>query len=107
MQKNAPRYHRASVAVDFSRKRYIVIRYRHHLLSADTMPRTIIDLPAEQLLEVDRLCRALSISRAEAARRALQAFVREHQDVQHEGFGMWRGMRASGAEIAKTLRKHW
>jgi hypothetical protein len=73
----------------------------------DPMPRTIIDIPAEQLLEVDRICRALNISRAEGVRRALHAFVREHEDIQHEGFGLWQGARTSGAELARSLRKHW
>lgn len=71
------------------------------------MPRTIIDIPSEQLLEVDRICRSLNISRAEGVRRALQGFARENQDIQHEGFGLWRGTRASGVEIFKSLRKHW
>lgn len=71
------------------------------------MPRTIIDIPAEQLLEVDRICRALNISRAEGVRRALQDFVREHQAVQQEGFGLWQDARLSGTELVEALRRQW
>ena len=71
------------------------------------MPRTIIDIPAEQLLEVDRTCRALNISRAEGVRRALLEFVREHQDIQQEGFGLWQDARMSGAELMEELRRQW
>ncbi len=54
------------------------------------MPRTIIDLPEQQMREVDALCRTLAISRAEAVRRALLAFVDSHQEVRADGFGLWK-----------------
>lgn len=53
------------------------------------MPRTIIELPTAQLAEVDRLCGLLGISRAEAVRRALDAFVAGNAEVRTEGFGLW------------------
>ena len=71
------------------------------------MPRTIIDIPNEQLLEADRICKALNISRAEAVRRALQEFVRQNQDIQQEGFGLWSGSRIPRAELIETLRRQW
>jgi metal-responsive CopG/Arc/MetJ family transcriptional regulator len=71
------------------------------------MPRTIIDIPAEQLLEVDRICRALNISRAEGVRRALHEFVRQNEDIQQEGFGLWRDAKVSGADLIDTLRGQW
>ena len=49
------------------------------------MPRTIIEIPAEKLREVDRICRALAISRAEAVRRGLTEFIRQNEAVQEEG----------------------
>jgi len=55
------------------------------------MPRTIIDIPANQLRDVDRLCRQLHISRAEAVRRGLNVFVEQHTDVTTHGFGLWKG----------------
>jgi len=53
------------------------------------MPRTIIDIPAQQLREVDRLCRQLSISRAEAVRRGLKEFIEQNNEVTTDGFGLW------------------
>jgi hypothetical protein len=68
------------------------------------MPRTIIDIPAAQLREVDRLCRQLAISRAEAVRRGLAALLHEHSDVAATGFGLWRDadMQRSKSHRAKT-----
>ena len=53
------------------------------------MPRTIVDIPASQLDEIDRLCRRLGISRAEAVRRALEAYLERGVDVHADGFGLW------------------
>jgi metal-responsive CopG/Arc/MetJ family transcriptional regulator len=61
------------------------------------MPRTIIDIPDAQLREVDRLCRQLAISRAEAVRRGLGAWLEQNTEVNTKGFGLWRDGPASGA----------
>lgn len=53
------------------------------------MPRTIVDIPAELLADVDPLCTALRISRAEAVRRGLLEFVRVHRDASEDGFALW------------------
>ena len=53
------------------------------------MPRTIVDIPASQLDEIERFCRSLGISRAEAVRRALEAYLERTADVRADGFGLW------------------
>ena len=58
------------------------------------MPRTIIDIPAAQLAEIDRHCRDLGISRAEGVRRALQDYLQRHDDDPADGFGAWCGATA-------------
>ena len=65
------------------------------------MARTIIDVPDDQLREVDSLCRLLGISRAEAVRRALGDFVRHNGDVKTDGFGLWNG---AADDVARTAR---
>jgi len=55
------------------------------------MPRTIVDIPDAQLAEIDAFCERLRISRAEAVRRALEAYLeRRDADDVGEGFGLWR-----------------
>jgi hypothetical protein len=54
------------------------------------MPRTIIDLPSAQLKDLDSRCRSLGISRAEAVRRAIHAFLRESPGDSEQGFGLWK-----------------
>ena len=54
------------------------------------MPRTIVDLPSSQLKDLDSRCRSLGISRAEAVRRAIHAFLREPSGEGEQGFGLWK-----------------
>jgi metal-responsive CopG/Arc/MetJ family transcriptional regulator len=56
------------------------------------MARTIVDIPDPLLHEVDRLCKLLGISRAEAVRRALQDFAQRNDDVTTDGFGLWNNV---------------
>jgi metal-responsive CopG/Arc/MetJ family transcriptional regulator len=53
------------------------------------MARTIIDLPVSQLRDLDALCASLDISRAEAVRRAVQAFLLSRADREETCFGRW------------------
>jgi metal-responsive CopG/Arc/MetJ family transcriptional regulator len=64
------------------------------------MPRTIIDIPAAQLRDLDAHCRSLGLSRAEGVRRAIQMFLREAPRVQDGGFGLWQ----QGSELASKAK---
>ena len=55
------------------------------------MPRTIIDIPATQMRELDARCQALGISRAEGIRRAVHSFLNVKYGLDQEGFGLWSG----------------
>jgi hypothetical protein len=71
------------------------------------MPRTIIDIPQAQIREVDRVCKALGISRAEAVRRALGDFVQQNDAVTVDGFGLWKDVRAERSQLVSKLRQRW
>jgi hypothetical protein len=60
------------------------------------MPRTIVDIPAAQMRELDARCQVLGVSRAEGVRRAVDAFLNVKYGLEQEGFGLWtRGSAAS------------
>jgi metal-responsive CopG/Arc/MetJ family transcriptional regulator len=62
------------------------------------MARTIIDVPEDQLREIDALCKLLGISRAEAVRRALRDYTQRNGHVKTDAFGLWNiGSRTTGA----------
>ena len=61
------------------------------------MARTIIDLPVAQLRDLDALCASLGISRAEAVRRAVQAFLLNRTDRESTCFGLWGRPDSNGS----------
>jgi len=71
------------------------------------MPRTIVDIPQAQMRDVDRLCHALGISRAEAVRRALADFVEQNHAATTDGFGLWKDMPSDPGQLVAQLRQRW
>lgn len=67
------------------------------------MPRTIVDIPAAQMRELDARCRVLGVSRAEGVRRAVHAFLNVKYGLDQEGFGLWT--RAAAAESTGRSRQ--
>jgi len=53
------------------------------------MARTIIEIPDALLRELDSVCRLLSLSRAEAVRRAVNDWVQQGESIKADGFGLW------------------
>jgi hypothetical protein len=60
--------------------------------------RTLIDVPERQLKELETICAALKLSRAEAVRRAVAAFIAQNRPSRDVAFGLWKGqsMRLPG-----------
>jgi len=68
--------------------------------------RTIIDLPAEQIEALDRLCEKDQISRAEAIRRAVALLVRHNVSASAAAFGLWRDRPyVDGVEYQRQIRR--
>ena len=68
--------------------------------------RTIVDLPDEQLNALAEVCKRDQISRAEAVRRAVAAYLETRRADDASSFGLWRG-RADGLEYQRALRDEW
>ncbi len=52
--------------------------------------RTIVDLPDAQIAALGELCRQRGLSRAEAVRQAVDAFLKEHAVGNQSAFGLWK-----------------
>ena len=73
-----------------------------------TSTRTIISLPADQLQGLDAVCRRERVSRAEAIRRAVAAYLGPAQAADaRRAFGLWRGRRGEGLAYQDRLRREW
>ena len=70
--------------------------------------RTIIDLPDEQVTQLAALCRRDGLSRAEAVRRAVAAYLDAHRPSADEDvFGIWRDRNVDALSYERNLRDEW
>jgi metal-responsive CopG/Arc/MetJ family transcriptional regulator len=77
--------------------------------------RTIVDIPSEQLSQLDHWADSEHISRAEAVRRALSQLLERVAQPKTDavlGFGLWAQDKAIPAEqdglrIQQALRDEW
>ncbi len=70
--------------------------------------RTIIELPEEQLTNLDGWCRREGISRAEAIRRAVAAMLAERAKGEAAGaFGLWRDRADEALAEQEKIRNEW
>lgn len=70
--------------------------------------RTIIELDKKQLSALKTLCEAESISRAEAIRRAVDAYTESRRvDNDDIAFGIWSEQKIDGLKQQQKLRNEW
>jgi len=70
--------------------------------------RTIVDMPDEQVERLTLICRREGISRAEAVRRAVSAYLEDNaQSAEEEVFGIWRKRKLDGLRYQDELRSEW
>lgn len=70
--------------------------------------RTIIDLPEKALKALSEICQREGISRAEAIRRAVEAYTsRKAPTPDDEAFGIWRARGVDSLKYQDALRAEW
>ncbi len=70
--------------------------------------RTIIDLPDDQLTTLAAYCAREGVSRAEAIRRAVAAYIRQQRpEAGADAFGLWRKRKKDGVAYQRRLRREW
>jgi metal-responsive CopG/Arc/MetJ family transcriptional regulator len=70
--------------------------------------RTIIDLPPNQVVSLDEICKRERLSRAEVIRRAVAQYIQKHRLCpSDEAFGLWRDREVEGVSYQRKLRREW
>ena len=70
--------------------------------------RTIVDLTDDQVAALKRLGERSKLSRAELVRRAVAAYLRDHEpDARDEAFGLWQDDPRDGLDLQRGLREEW
>ena len=76
-------------------------------LCDDTM-RTIFEIPDEKVKQLDRLCKAQKISRAELIRRAIDNYLLDTPPVRREAsLGIWKKKKIDSLKFEALIRNEW
>jgi len=68
---------------------------------------TSIDIPEEQLEELDRIAKARKLSRAAVICEAISIYLTEYRRVPGDAFGIWSDREIDGLEYQRKLRDEW
>lgn len=72
------------------------------------MPRTIIDIPAEQLAALDRMRARQHVPRSTLIREAVSTYlVSHHVGLAEEAFGIWQNKPVDALAYEQKLRSEW
>jgi len=73
--------------------------------------RTIVDLPADQIKALDSYAKEKGISRAQAVRESVAAYLPTKKKKidwrKHPAFGSWKGPKVDSVEYVRKLRAEW
>lgn len=69
--------------------------------------RTLVDIPDRQIEALSAICKAKDIPRAEAVRRAIDAFIERNRPVPVEAFGLWSRTSEDGLDYQERMRSEW
>ena len=80
--------------------------------------RALVDIPEKQIEDLSAICAAKKLSRAEAVRQALEAFIEQNRPSREAAFGLWKGECAwlpgeaeplpeDGLAYQEKLRSEW
>jgi metal-responsive CopG/Arc/MetJ family transcriptional regulator len=69
--------------------------------------QTTIDIPEEQVAQIDKLSQTRNISRDELFSRALEVYLESRERALDESAGAWAGSQGDGVEYQQRLRDEW
>lgn len=69
--------------------------------------RTLVDLPEDELEELNILSRSRKVSRAELIRQAVSGFLAQNKAALEDSFGIWKKKGVDGVEYQEKLRREW
>ncbi len=69
--------------------------------------RTLVDIPDQQIKALAAVCVSEKLSRAEAVRQAIAAFLENKKPVAAEAFGLWKDRKVDGLAYQEQVRSEW
>ena len=72
------------------------------------MARIVIDLPEEDLRQLDNLKAIRHVPRAEIIRQALAGYLENNRVAgNHQSFGLWANHKVDGVDYENQIREEW
>ncbi len=71
--------------------------------------RTLVDIPDEQIDDLDIICEAKKVSRAELIRQAITVYIGTNKLVPADAFGLWSTKQPAvdGLAYQEQARAEW
>jgi predicted transcriptional regulator len=69
--------------------------------------QTTIDIPEEQVGQLEKLSQARNIPRDEIVRLAISAYLRSRSLALEQSLGAWAGAQGDGVEYQQRVRGEW
>ena len=69
--------------------------------------RTLVDIPEDELEELNALSQARKVSRAELIRQAVAGFLAQNKAGLEDSFGLWKGRAVDAVDYQNKLRREW
>jgi metal-responsive CopG/Arc/MetJ family transcriptional regulator len=69
--------------------------------------RTLVDIPEEELEQLNVLSKARRVSRAELIRQAVAGYLERNKVGLESSFGLWKEKAVDGVSYQERLRSEW
>jgi hypothetical protein len=69
--------------------------------------RTLVDIPDRQIDELTLICETRKVSRAEAIRQAIAAYIEKNKPGAPTAFGLWKDSAVDGLTYQEQVRSEW
>lgn len=69
--------------------------------------RTLVDIPEQQLKELNAICEAEKMSRAEVIRQAIAAYLERKKAGRVDAFSLWKDRQVDGLAYQEQMRSEW
>ena len=69
--------------------------------------RTLVDLPEEELEQLNLLSKARRVSRAALIRQAVSGYLEQNKTGLEDSFGLWKKKSVDGVKYQERLRGEW
>lgn len=69
--------------------------------------RALVDIPEQQIEALAAVCKTRKLSRAEAIRQAIAAYLANNKPPAGEAFGLWGERKLDGLAYQKRVRAEW